>query len=414
MRPAFLPVLALAACSPQPAARPSAPAAPTPDARWSSLFCRNEGWTGADGAASLALPNHRTLWLFGDSWIGPVTDNRHAPPSTLVNNAIAIQCLPGDSKLHDPSAALPPLDFRWNSSNPAKPGAWATPTQPNEWFWPASGAIIAKGPENADRLLLFMSRLGRRDAGDSVWNFALRGTSLLIIANPQEDPARWHITQHTITTLEADTTGAPAHDLMWGAAVMQDPDDPTHLLVYGINSKQPLARTLLIARAPAAAIERAETWTYYTAPGWSSDAHRAKPIAPNMAPELSLHHSGQLNRYVMIYSEPPLGAGILARTANRPEGPWSEPTLLYTCPEPAQDTRNLVYSAKAHPELSADNELLISYCVNSTDFWHMASHADLYLPRFIRVPLDPLRGSARQPNPSTHPATHAQRTDPDG
>jgi hypothetical protein len=49
-----------------------------------------------------------------------------------------------------------------------------------------------------------------------------------------------------------------------------------------------------------------------------------------------------------------------------------------------------VYSAKAHPECSGAGELLISYCVNSTDFWFMAGHADLYLPRFIRVPLSSL------------------------
>jgi len=48
-----------------------------------------------------------------------------------------------------------------------------------------------------------------------------------------------------------------------------------------------------------------------------------------------------------------------------------------------------VYGAKAHPHLSAPGELLISYHVNTFDFWEnfSAGGVDIYRPRFIKLPL---------------------------
>lgn len=350
--------------------------------------------------------------MFGDSWIGPVRENRHAAGSAMVNNSIAIQDLreagpqplprTGDSGANpstvEADGAPLPLTFYWNASDPAHPAAWAIPTQAGEWFWPAGGGITTSEPR--PRLLLFMSRLARRDKSDSVWNFAFRGTSLLIITNPADAPPLWRPAQFTISTLDADHP----RDLMWGAAVLQDPDDPTQILFYGIDSRNALDRTLVLARAPLSTIERSETWSYFAGSGsgagqsspasgsaespasrWTPLLSEATPIATNLAPELSLHYVPALHRYLMIHSEPPLGRGILARTAPRPEGPWSPPAVLYTDPDP--DPRTLTYAAKAHPELSYPGSLLITYCVNSTDFWYMASHAEMYVPRAVRVPI---------------------------
>jgi hypothetical protein len=108
-----------------------------------------------------------------------------------------------------------------------------------------------------------------------------------------------------------------------------------------------------------------------------------------MASELSVHRiaiQGR-ERYVMVYSELTLGPRILCRGAERIEGPWSEPVTLYECPEPMADKRMMVYSAKAHPELSAPGALLVSYSVNSTEFADVLAHAEKYRPRFVQVPM---------------------------
>ena len=44
-------------------------------------------------------------------------------------------------------------------------------------------------------------------------------------------------------------------------------------------------------------------------------------------------------------------------------------------------------AAKAHATFSTDDELALSYVVNSLDFWQVARDASLYWPRFLRVKL---------------------------
>jgi hypothetical protein len=77
---------------------------------------------------------------------------------------------------------------------------------------------------------------------------------------------------------------------------------------------------------------------------------------------------------------------VFVRTAPSPTGPWSTPFAVWTCPEPAADPRHIVYAPKLHPELSSPDALLLSYCVNSTEFADVLTHAAVYCPRFVWVP----------------------------
>ncbi len=393
----LLVIASVTACSDQPIAPPPAPAlaTPVPDTIWESAFTRTDGWTGADGVATVPLSKSRTLWLFGDSFIGPVRDGKHAEGTTMVNNTIAIS----------PISVIPPapdaLTFHWSQTPDHKPAAWSipegTPTgEKAEWFWPAGGGIVAPGGdvEGKERLLLFMIKLGRRAdvPKDSIWNFEARGTTLLTIPNPQDAPDQWLKLQYPIAPLLDDAN----RQVTWGAAVLsaRNPGDPADdLYITGIDTTSVLNKQLLLARARSATIERFDTWKFWDGKAWSPRARDAAPLASPLASEMSLHllNLGDTNspkwRYVMLYSELTLGPRILCRTADKPEGPWSEPQTLYTCPEPASDKKLMVYACKAHPELSRPGELLVSYCVNSTDFWDVIAHAEKYRPRFVRIPL---------------------------
>ena len=72
---------------------------------------------------------------------------------------------------------------------------------------------------------------------------------------------------------------------------------------------------------------------------------------------------------------------------SEPWGPWSAPAVLYECPEMSRDQRLFCYGAKAHPTLSSGQDLVVSYVVNSFDFWQVAREAKLYRPRFVRLTL---------------------------
>ena len=91
--------------------------------------------------------------------------------------------------------------------------------------------------------------------------------------------------------------------------------------------------------------------------------------------------------WVIVHSEPIFGDRIFARTAPEPYGPWSARRPVYRVPGVQRNEAYFTYAAKAHPRLSPPGELLISYVINSHDFGAMVRDADIYRPRFIRVPL---------------------------
>ena len=106
-----------------------------------------------------------------------------------------------------------------------------------------------------------------------------------------------------------------------------------------------------------------------------------------MASEYSVTPLG--NRYLAVYTDEGLSPRIIGRISNHSWGPWSAPSVLYECPEMRRDKKLFCYGAKAHAALSSGQELVVSYVVNSFDFWQVAREANLYWPRFVRVSLAP-------------------------
>lgn len=371
----------------------------TPAPEWNAVFERNEGWIGGDGAATVALGDD-VVWLFGDSGVGRVESGKYAPGSTLVNNAVALQ--------HATSTPPPPdaVRFAWGSPAPdGKQTALFVPPRAGEWYWPTGGGW--EFYEGGPNLVLFMSRLFRpRERDDGVWNFEGRGSDLVVISKPSRDPGQWR--SRTVPTPGAvgPDFKPPARRITWGTSVcMGGSSCSGRVFIYGVDTTEPLNKRVLLASVSRAEeIAEPAEWLFWNGERgdpWTPRLEDAVPIADHAMDEFSVSSlpppggglpppGGDTNWYVLIHSQEFLGRQILARTARSPAGPWSEAKVLYECPEPLTDKRLMAYSAKAHPELSSEGELLVSYCVNSTDFWHMLSDASIYRPRFIRVPLSAL------------------------
>jgi hypothetical protein len=74
------------------------------------------------------------------------------------------------------------------------------------------------------------------------------------------------------------------------------------------------------------------------------------------------------------------------RVGESPVGPWGPVVNIWDCSEALEEPEFTVYNAKAHPSVSQPGELLISYNVNSLDFWNqIEDHPQLYRPRFFRL-----------------------------
>ncbi len=407
------------------------------DPRWDTVFTRAEGWTAGDIAASFDLTDGRVLWLFGDSWIGPVVAGAHARGSQMARNAIAVHPLPAPGSGEPPpfdsieflpgplaqgSAVKGWLDPLRDAAAAASP---ADPARTRDWCWPMGASAVLPAPGGGDRLVLFAARVGPRfapgaaneaDGAGGMWDFQQAGALLVIIDNFREVPALWRKRLVPIPHASGPdpplAKGQKATDspkTNWGAAIIRDHPGAAADTVYifGIRAVSGLDKRLLLARAPAAAIDRFDTWRFFTnrpaEAAWSPSPADAADLANQCVDEFSIHRLRIDGRptLVMIQSEAALGRHVMARTAPAPEGPWSPPRPIFEVPRVAEDHRLLTYAAKAHPHLSRRGELLVTYIINSTDFAQVVSDATLYRPRFIRVPLDLLTSgpAGRIPRP---------------
>jgi hypothetical protein len=330
---------------------------------WDARFERQEGWIGGDGVYSVPLNAERTVWLFSDSWVGKVRDGRRTD-ATIVNNAVAVQ------EGHGPSAKL---RFVVRRGTDGKPAALLAPADRHGWLWPQAGVCVN------GRLYLLLSQIER--TGDGVFGFRQVGQWLGVVANPLAEPTTWRVEQRKLPCVAF----SPKRMVSYGAAVFREGD---YLYIYGTDEERSVVlpnKHMVLVRVKADAVEDFSAWRFFRDDRWETDFRQAGHLADKLANEYSVSYLPGIKRHVAVYTELGLSDRIVARTAAAPWGPWSPPLVLYRCPEMKADKRNFCYAAKAHPSEAKDDELIVSYVTNSTDFWQVARDARLYWPRFVQV-----------------------------
>jgi hypothetical protein len=132
-------------------------------------------WAASDGSIPVVLPDHRVLWLFGDTIVGRVLSNGSiANGWKVIHNSFVLQngpCLtPMMSGVRGARTEIIP--------NPA----------PNEWFWPTAGVVESNGTQL--RLLMLHVQANSATApfnfavvGVEAATYALPGLSLVAITN---------------------------------------------------------------------------------------------------------------------------------------------------------------------------------------------------------------------------------------
>lgn len=340
------------ACLPSPESardREGKPAV-TADRHFNRLFTRSgPGWTGGDGTASVALPDGRSVWFFGDSFLGSVRPDRSRPDETpMIRNCLVVQTGNRLKTLHGGSAA--------------SPRAWIRPDCAAQWYWPADGTV------DAGKLWLFLWRF--ESTGTGGWDWRWVGTDLAVLSLPE-------------LTLVSTTAIPGRHRVMYGAAVVETPE---FLYIYGVEDLR-AGRRVHLARTSRGSLLQA--WQYFDGGGWTPEAGRSAPIHRGTANQFSVVVLS--DRYLLITMDDrhPFGRNIVAYTAATPAGPWqTRPNaLLYRVPLPAAGTA--AYNAVAHPQFTQHGRWLISYNLNAVaDPAAVYRDADLYRPYFLRVDLE--------------------------
>lgn len=328
-----------------------------------ALFQRDSGWIGADGDYSVPLGNDTTLWLFSDSFVGKVAGGRRTN-AVMIHNSIALQ--------HGRERP----EFFYGSTPDGKPDSFIKPEHGPGYFWIFTGT-------RTKRALYFFPQQVETVDNKSVFGFKITGTWMAEVANPDDAPAKWKITQTKFPFSDFSTNGS----LLFGSALLRDGD---YAYVYGVDGRRTGGRGrgrngMVVARVPAEKLGEFKEWRFFVDGKWQEDPKRVTPLCGPMATEYSVTWLPGVKKYAAVTSEG-LSGKINLRLAPSPIGPWDKPFEIFECPEMKWPDKVFCYAAKAHPELAAaPDELVISYAANSWDFWNLFKDSRLYWPRFIRL-----------------------------
>jgi hypothetical protein len=325
---------------------------------WNQMFQRTNGWLGADVAYSVPLGSDKTLWIFGDTFVGRVLDGKRTL-AKMIHSSIAIQRFGEEPQFYYP------VDKK------REPQSFIKSLGPKNYFWLSDGVRTERG------LYLFMQQV--QWLNDSTWGFKCVGSWLVSVKNPDASPDLWKISSRKLPFIHL-TDG---QDAVLGCEMLKSAN---YIYIYGYSNhtNSAAAKNLTLARAPENGLGNPDLWAFYSNGTWTKDFEKTTSIFSGVGAEGSVSWQPFLKKFVFVYSDGIWGT-ILMRTAEAPEGPWSAPEKLYQCPDMKFSPQVFCYAAKGHPELSATDELLISYAANSESFSEVMNDTRLYWPRFIRV-----------------------------
>ena len=178
----------------------------------------------------------------------------------------------------------------------------------------------------------------------------------------------------------------PGSALLWssdrpgyGTSAVRSGDS---VYVYGCQTSG-LTGSCFVARAPAAGLDSAASYTYFTGATWSASPDDAASIVE--AGAVSVRYLPAKARWLMTYV-PPLGRELMLRAAVAPEGPWSAPIALGACDLAVADPAAFCAGGVQHAEVAPEGSLALTY--GATSFTPDASAPrEAYWPRLALLPL---------------------------
>ena len=346
---------------------------------WTNLFDTDSGWTGADGIYSIPineneLPgnNAKHLLLFSDTFIGQVDPTGKRINSKLVNNTLAVL----ENNIPSPQN----INFLWNTDG-QNPKALFEPSTPNskdgEWYWLMDGIHLN------DYFYVYALRLEPKSdpyfpfntVGVGVIKFQIDNDNKLQNVSQADAPLYYKNDLNNSTTLLGQA-------IMPLTSASNNYAQDGYVYVYGPKDAGS-GKQLVCARVLPDAFEDFSQYTFWDGSGWSSDIKDCAAITDGISQEFSVTplYNG---KFILVFQ---IGDYAAYRIGESPVGPFGMFNIVYDTPEVNISDNVFVYNAKAHPSLSDDNSILISYNVNTFDFAENINKADVYRPRFIKLAL---------------------------
>jgi hypothetical protein len=322
-----------------------------------------DGWTGGDSTYSVKLPDGRIVWLFSDTWLGPLNSNGTRPTSApLVNNTFVVQNGTGLTTYQGGTAGAP--------------RAIMTPTSTSTWYWVGDGHL------SGGQLQVVYQEYKRFGGGAWDWRFNRNVVANFDLSN-----------LHTpVSTEELPSESGVA----WGSALLpasRSGDGYTY--IYGVDDS-PINKQMRIARVYGSNLASG-TWQYYTPWGWTFREQNARNTLTGIANEYSVTPWNGQFLLLSQDSTEAFSGQIMGYTSCSPFGSFAHRTPVYRMPEPGPygsywNPNVISYNAHVHASLSSGNTFVASYNVNSMDT-RVTPEGDhyrdpgIYRPRFFTFTL---------------------------
>jgi hypothetical protein len=364
--PSASPVVECGALSPRPCdLRAPVVDTVTTDSTLTTMFSRYaattpDGWTGGDSTFSVRMPDGRILWLFSDTFLGPLNKDGTRPGNAhLVNNSFVVQA---GSQLTTVVGGAP-----------GRPAAIMPRPDANHWYWLGDGQIVH------GQVQVIFQEYQLADAAHG--HFTLD---------------RSVVVTFSLTDLARPVSVEPLPSLSgvaWGAALLpasRSGDGYTY--IYGVGGSALGSKAMRVARVRGDDV-RQRPWWFYTPSGWTRAERLAANVLPAIANEYSVTPWHGMFLLVTQDSTQYFSNRIVAMTSCAPWGPFTKPKLVYRVPESGangiyHDNGVIGYNAHVHAELSAGNTFLVSYNVhNIQSIYALYNDPTIYRPRFVRVTL---------------------------
>jgi hypothetical protein len=331
----------------------------TVDEHFTRLISRDSGGTtGADGTISVPLPDGGSVFMMGDSFLGKVRNNQRDSKTKMINNTF-ILVNPELTKTH--------TLFQGNYDDP---DSFIIPdNDPGKFYWPGHGFV------HDGVFHFFMSRFWT--PGKGMWGFEFLNTDYFRYSWPAFKKISVEPFEYTLQ-----------NNVHWGHAVL---DEGKYIYIYGSRAEDDTVYRAHVCRTTLNEknILDLKNVEFYDGAAWTNDAMTTKPMAgtsSNISEQFSVFK--YKNIYILLSQQRGIGTGeIYTYTSEKPFGPWENMQMIHRTILQDENKDIFTYNANAHPQYLKNDELLISYNVNSLKVSRVYENVNNYRPIFLRVPM---------------------------
>ncbi|MGD9977878.1 MAG: hypothetical protein AB7S54_08080 [Bacteroidales bacterium] len=351
------------------------------DEKFKSLFYADSGGlTGADGIFSVPLPDGSSVFFLGDCFLGKVTNNSRNYNTPMLRNAFNVINKEQtkakaivNGNYGNPQTLLVPVNAPGDSTY--------------RWYWPGHGFV------KNDTLYVFALNLYNEPTAKA--KIGENGNEQGKIDELTENMAAFRISQIDLLSFTLpdfkyiETRSTPfcykENQIDFGNCVMVDSG---FVYIFGTQNLPGFSK-IHVARVPLNSKNFSENWEYSTGKGWDNNIRNSKPIEidVSVSEQFSIFRYG--NKYILLTQER-AGTDIYTYTSSSPEKGYSNKRFIYHTPDCDLDSTKTLftYNALAHVQYIKNNQLLVSYCINSLNVRSVFDNVENYRAQFLRIPME--------------------------